>query len=112
MKRKGPKGYWAYAKWNIRWSGTCRVTLKINYTMPRWKNKNNAPKRLQKSWNKMIINLKRHEEGHGLHGINAANAIVKAKCNGSNRIITKWAKQDKVFDKKTGHGRKQGVVLR
>ena len=111
MKQKGPNGYWAYARWYINWSGNCQVDATIHYTMPRWQNKTSAPKSLQDSWDKMIAILKTHEEVHGSHGIKAANAIVEAKCQNAHEIITKWANEDKNFDARTGHGRRQGVVL-
>jgi predicted secreted Zn-dependent protease len=112
MKQNGPNGYWAYARWYINWSGNCQVDVTINYTMPRWQNRTNTPKKLQDSWDKMIANLKAHEEVHGSHGIKAANAIVASKCQSAHDIITKWANEDKNFDARTGHGRKQGVILR
>ncbi len=111
MKQKGPKGYWAYARWYISWTGDCKISLNINYTMPRWVNKKNAPKKLQNKWESMIANLAKHEKGRGNHGINAANAIAKSNCADAAEITQKWAAQDKIFDKETGHGRKQGVVL-
>jgi len=111
MKQRGPKGYWAYARWYINWSGNCKVDLTINYIMPRWHNKSGAPRVLQDSWDKMIANLKAHEQVHGSHGIKATNAIVAANCKNPHQIITKWANEDKNFDARTGHGRRQGVVL-
>ncbi len=111
MRQKGPNGFWAFARWSIRWTGKCQVSLKINYTLPRWKNKNSGPKQLQANWNKMVAALKKHEQLHGLNGINAAKEIVKTKCKNGDQTISKWANQDKVLDRKTDNGQNQGVVL-
>lgn len=89
MKLKGPNGYWAYARWYVNWSGNCQVDVTINYTMPRWQNRTSVPKKLQNSWDKMIANLKIHEEVHGSHGIKAANAIVASKCQNAYEIMGK-----------------------
>lgn len=111
MKRKGPKGFWAYAKWWVSWRGNCRISLKVTYTFPRWVNKDQAPKHLRTSWNQMIKQLWKHERGHGRHGVNAAHEIEKSRCSDPKKIITKWAAQDKSYDLRTRHGRTQGVRL-
>ena len=111
MKRKGPRGYWAYAKWNVKWSSKCKVKVSIKITMPQWQNKSEAPATLQKKWSKMISALKKHELNHGNHGINAAKELVSKKCKNAKKIVRKWAKQDKIYDRKTNHGRKEGVRL-
>jgi len=112
MRRKGPQGYWAFARWYVRWSGTCRTSVRITYTFPRWVDKNRAPASLRKAWDRMIRNLKRHERGHGQHGINAAREIEKSRCRfDPKRITRKWAAQDKIYDRRTRHGITQGVRL-
>ena len=113
MKRKGPRGYWAYAKWNVNWKNKgCRVSVKINYTFPKWVDMNKAPNSVRVKWKKMIIALKKHEKGHGNHGINAGREISKSNCKNPKSAIKKWAAEDKNFDRRTNHGRNQGVVLR
>ena len=109
LKRKGPNGYWAYSKWSIQPGSACRVKLKLDYTMPRWKNRKGASKKLQKSWNKMIINLKRHEEGHGNFAIKAAKHLTSVKCKGAKEVYRNLKKQNKDYDRKTRHGIRQGV---
>lgn len=111
MKQKGPKGFWAYAKWWVNWSGSCRISVKVTYTFPRWVNKKNAPKSLRDSWDRMIRQLWKHEKGHGRHGINAAKEIEKSRCTNPRQVIDKWVAQDKSFDLRTRHGRSQGVHL-
>ena len=111
MRRKGPRGYWAYARWFVNWTSRCQVTVKIQYTMPRWKNPEGGSADLRVSWNKMIANLKEHEQGHGKHGIEAGKEVAANNCKSGTNITRKWAKQDKIFDRKTSHGRKTGVIL-
>jgi predicted secreted Zn-dependent protease len=112
MRSLGPKGFWAYTNWYVRWSGDCRVSLEISYTFPQWTNEKQAPAALQAVWKTMIASLQAHEEGHGRHGRSAAAEIDKARCKGDPKSVTnKWAAQDKVYDAETNHGRSQGVVL-
>ncbi len=112
MFKKGPNGFWAYAKWTVYWTVTCKVRVEIRYTFPKWVNKNEGSDALQSEWRAMTRALKAHEEVHGSHGINAAKEILASGCKKPRKIIRKWAKQDKVFDKKTRHGARQGVILR
>ena len=112
MRRKGPKGYWAYARWDVRWSGKCKLSVTLKYTFPKWTNISAAPKSSQKAWKRMMVALKKHEQGHGKHGINAAREIEKHRCGKkSNSIISKWGNQDKKYDARTRHGKTQGVRL-
>lgn len=112
MKSKGPNGYWAYVNWYVNWkTKNCRVALKIKYTYPKWANSGQAPKATQKKWRRMISALKKHENGHARHGVSAAKEISKSNCKNPKAIIKKWAAKDKSYDRKTGHGRTQGVKL-
>ena len=111
MKRKGPNGYWAYAKWFVRWTSKCKVIVTLNYTFPEWTNSSTGPQDLQVKWEKMTRALKKHEENHGLHGIKAGREIVANKCRNGRAIIRKWANQDKIYDRNTAHGKKEGVRL-
>lgn len=112
MKRRGPKGFWAYTTWNVRWSGSCAISLEISYTYPRWTDRSSAPAGLQARWNRMITNLTQHEEGHGQIGLDAAREIEQSGCKGNPMdIIEKWVRHEKRYDKKTRHGLTQGVVL-
>ena len=112
MRSKGPKGKWAYTKWYVRWSGNCRLSVSISYTYPRWANNSQASRPLQQSWHRMMARLRVHERGHARHGINAATEIERAGCKGNPASITsKWARQDKIYDRQTRSGITQGVVL-
>lgn len=111
MKRKGPRGFWAYARWWVDWTSDCKVTVKLNYTFPEWTNQSSASTSLRSDWARMTNALKKHEENHGKHGIKAAREILASKCKNPRKTIGKWAKQDKVYDKRTKHGRLEGVKL-
>ena len=111
MKSRGPHDGWAYTHWSVHWSGNCRVTLRIDYTSPRWTNESDAPASLQQSWDTMVGRLHVHENGHAQHGRKAASEIGRSGCRNPMSIIRKWAEQDKIYDAQTNHGRKQGVSL-
>lgn len=112
MAANDPEGWWAYTQWYVRWTGDCQVSLSIDYTMPTWEDENEAPAELQAAWNRMIDRLWLHEQGHGRHGLEAAKEIIQSGCEGNPRDITdKWAEQDRVYDRETNHGVRQGVSL-
>jgi len=112
MKRLGPNGFWAYTSWYIRWSGSCAVSLEIDYTYPRWTDRDSAPSRLRERWDRMLTNLTLHEEGHGQIGLDAAREIHDTQCEGDpTKIIDKWVRYEKKYDKETRHGAGQGVTL-
>lgn len=110
MKQHGPKSFWAYSDWYVRWNDSCQISVSIKYTYPRWTNRDNAPVALRRRWDRMMKNLRHHEKVHGKHGILAAREIEKARCReNSDGIIRKWAKLDKTYDRLTNHGEKLGV---
>ncbi|MEQ9243136.1 DUF922 domain-containing protein [Roseovarius indicus] len=111
MQQRGPEGYWAYARWYVRWSADCQVRLRINYTMPRHVNPALLDEKLRLSWEKMLKALGKHEEQHGAHGVNAARELVEKECRDGNAIVDRWAEQDKIYDRETDHGRFEGVVF-
>ncbi len=111
MKELGPKGFWAYTQWYLKWSSSCEVNLTITYTMPELKDRAKVPLILRKKWDAMLEKLEMHEEGHGQHGINAANEVFAADCHGAKSITAKWARQDKIYDKETRHGQTEGIYL-
>lgn len=111
MGERGPRGYWGYARWNVRSTAECEVTVRVSYTLPKHENLSGLSPTDRAKWEAMIQALEMHERNHGTHGMNAANEIKAAGCSGGWRIIRKWAKQDRVYDRQTQHGRTEGVVL-
>lgn len=111
MRKRGPRGHWAYTDWYVKWTGSCKTSVSITYTMPRHRNEAKLDPALRKRWKAMLAALRKHEEKHGQHGIKAAREIESAKCANGDALIRKWADQDRVLDKRTGHGRREGVVF-
>lgn len=112
MAQEGPHGYWAYTTWYVHWSAGCDISVKIDYTMPRWLDRDTAPASLRDEWDQMLKNLWRHERGHAEHGLKAAAEIEVSHCADDPHDITdKWANEDKVYDNETHHGARQGVSL-
>lgn len=112
MKRNGPKGYWAYTEWYVEWTADCKVSIAITYTMPKLANRAQVPQPVRDRWDKMVVALKKHEEGHGKNGKSAAAEIAAAKCAGTGNILKKWNRADVQYDAKTDHGFTEGVVLK
>jgi len=112
MKTKGPNGYWGYSRWYVRWSGSCKLSVTVDITMPKLKNPENVPAGLVQKFDKMYAALLTHEKNHGQHGISAAEEIEANRCKNGNAIIDKWAAEDVTYDKRTNHGETEGVVLR
>lgn len=111
MKRKGPKGYWGYNKWWIKWSGSCKVSVKITITMPRWKNRSKGSPSIERQWVKMYGLLKKHELNHSENGVGAAKEILAKDYRNPKKIIKKWNAKDKEYDRLTRHGVKEGIRL-
>ncbi|WP_245706522.1 DUF922 domain-containing protein [Ruegeria marina] len=112
MDQRGPNEFWAYTDWYVNWTGSCDLSVRITYTMPKHKNEAKLDPALRKSWKSFTDALKKHEEKHGAHGIQAAREIEETNCADGNAVIKKWSNQDNVLDKRTDHGKKEGVVLK
>ncbi|MEM7470278.1 MAG: DUF922 domain-containing protein [Pseudomonadota bacterium] len=111
MKRRGPKNFWAYTRWDIKWSAQCEVEVVVTFTMPKHTNRGALSPTFRANWDRMIAALKLHEKQHGAHGIAAAREIEQAGCKKTRPIVRKYNRADRVFDKRTNHGAKTGVVL-
>ena len=111
MRNKGPKGFWGYTRWDIRWTRGCRVSARIVYTLPQHSNPDALPDRTRRAFDRMVANLEAHERLHGRNGINAAHEISRANCKGGAAIIRKYNRADKELDRRTNHGARDGVTL-
>lgn len=135
----GERRFAAHTKWNIQWKFrhvqegvTCSmkdsaVLVGIAQTMPRWRGEGQGAAALNTRWQKFIEALKRHEDVHKEHGIKAGGEIEKAlltvqphsNCEDLARaanavaeeIVKKYQKLDEEYDRKTDHGRTEGVTL-
>jgi len=111
MHKNGPGGFAAYTRWHVSWTSDCKVALKITYTLPRLKNRNQVSLPLRRRWDRMLDNLRFHEAGHAENGISAAREILATGCQTPDIVTKKWMERDKAYDKATDHGKTQGAVL-
>lgn len=112
MAERGPRGYWAYAEWYVRWSAACEVTLTGTITFPRHPDATVLPRDDMIIWNDMLVALMTHELQHIAHGVSAAEELREAGCRNGNAIIARWAAEDLAYDARTRHGLLEGVDLR
>ena len=130
--------YDAYTSWFVNWRfnwnenhGKCsmtnvKTTVKVNFTLPKWKNSNSAAVDLKKRWTHYYNALITHENGHKDFGVNAAKEVesrlsvlsakscssLKSKANRlGKKIIDKYIVLEKKYDKNTNHGMKNGAVF-
>lgn len=87
------------------------MTVKIRYNMPVHNRPDLMPPDVRSEWARMTIALRRHEEKHGQHAINADHKIERAGCVGGLVILRKWRGQDRALDAHTQHGQSEGVFL-
>ena len=48
MGQRGPKSYWAYTDWRIKWTGGCALSVSVTYMLPKHKNEVKLDPALQK----------------------------------------------------------------
>lgn len=129
----------ATTHWDVQWRypfqttpagcalGTPRVTLKATYTLPRWVDAGSAPRELQQQWRCYLTALLVHEDGHRLHGREAAARIeallptlapqptcpeMDALANAEgHRVLEHFRELDQEYDRSTRHGATQAAVL-
>ncbi|MEM9716211.1 MAG: DUF922 domain-containing protein [Pseudomonadota bacterium] len=112
MAQKGPDGFWGYSNWWVSWDGLCNVKVDITITMPKLAKNSGAPDALKEEFDRMYGVLLAHERQHGQHGIEAAKEVMAANCENTDPIFAKWQKADRDYDRRTKHGKTEGVVLR
>ncbi len=106
MSTRGRIGFWAFTRGWVSWKGQCEVTVKIRYTLPEHTNPDTMNPELRAKWTRMKTAMRRHEEKHGQHSINAGREIEQAGCQGGVAILRKWRQQDKAYDARTRHLKK------
>ena len=142
MSAKGPLGaggrrFDGYTRWNINWHyqyrqdgaacriGTVTTDVKVTTILPEWSDERAAPEPLRKRWREYIAALTEHENGHRLHGMDAAreidrgiaalpaqsscSALGKAANDLGNQVIRQYNERDLDYDRTTGHGLAQGT---
>ena len=126
-------------RWDVQWKYnhdqvgvTCgvrdvMVAVGIAQNIPRWRGENKSSGPLATRWKKFSEAVKRHEAVHKDHGMKAAAEIEsalqglkpasncvdldKAANAAGERIIQKYRELDAEYDRRTAHGRKEGVSL-
>ena len=99
--------------------------VNISYEMPHWATETNARPSLQTEWDRYLAALWVHEQGHGDHGIQAANDIKaelealppEADCEAAgaranavaHEIRERYAQIDVDYDRQTKGGKTQGA---
>ncbi|RMF39363.1 MAG: DUF922 domain-containing protein [Alphaproteobacteria bacterium] len=113
---------------SARWTGSGKMMNRISVTakpviyLPVWANYKSVNKPSQKSWDKMLKALKKHEEHHHTiftEEVAAWKKEMEADGDQSKSDVeaawkafkknTQKAQDD--YDKRTNHGEKEGVVL-
>jgi len=131
---------WGVCTWKVTWSyatggapGKCvltRLSVKLDAVidLPRWTNRGAGPPALQAEWDRFIVALRQHEDGHKDNGVRAANdlanrlralppekdcAVLDAKVRAlGERVIDQHRLADQAYDRSTGHGATQGATLK
>jgi len=109
---------------------TVQTNVNIEFIYPRWVDRarwGHARQNMGRQWDRMYQALVAHEETHASHGIAAARQIEselqklssRNNChslrrdfeNRAQRIIQHYRNADIQFDRRTHHGRNEGVHL-
>ena len=133
------KRYAAHTKWNVSWQfwwldkgNSCEITrvttgLEVTYTLPRLKQTSSIPDSVVAQWDKYYVALFDHELGHKDVGSKAAieienkiyNMAPRNSCEQlesdaneiGKRVIAKYSRIDKDYDRTTNHGLNTGAVF-
>jgi predicted secreted Zn-dependent protease len=124
-----------YVKWNFRWNkkdGMCVIkkvntSLDVIYRLPRIAKNHPAPPNVQQAFKSYYDALFEHEKNHMKSGLDAAREVEKALLNLDsfencdqleasanalgNEIVRKYNELDKEYDRKTEHGKTEGVDI-
>ena len=121
-------------KWNYRWiesKSLCRLTqlnvsIKIEYLLPRLEDPERLDDTLRDRWDTYYQKLLEHEKQHKDYGVMAAReleqnllSLKQMSCSRlenelareADRVLDKYDRLEKEYDRKTNHGVNQGVVL-
>lgn len=141
LNRRGPlsrgQRYDARTDWHVRWwfdfersDEGCRavrprVDLDVRITMPRWRQPAGASSELVERWQRYLVDLREHEDGHAAVGQSAADEIREAlggleaadSCPEAERlanrvghdVIERHNRKDERYDEETRHGATQGA---
>jgi predicted secreted Zn-dependent protease len=128
MTARGPEGYDAFTRWNIRWNwpgmgaADCRlkeaeVSYEVTVTFPRWIPTSEAAPELVIKWNRYVRALADHEQLHVDNVVKRFPAVVAAIQNATcltaetaaQAALSPIRQFDAQYDLNTDHGRSQGA---
>ncbi len=129
----------AETRWNISWNydyviqnNVCRINnskihVKIIYQYPQWVHSETASQSLRDHWERYRTELTKHEQGHADFAHRAANDIdiffqnykpekscprLGNRLNAqANKIISKYTRLEKEYDRETHHGMRTNAVF-
>ena len=136
---KDGRRYHANTNWKLSWSyrwiestSVCRITqvdvsIDINYLLPKHQHTDNLPQELKTDWENFFQALFRHEQQHKTYGVEAARELElkllqidqQLSCSRlddlvsttAQEVLDKYDRLERDYDRITGHGLNQGVVL-
>ena len=136
---KDGKRYFAKTDWIIKWQyryenrqgravlTQVSVTVDVNYELPHWQQPATAGGRLGAEWARFSTALTTHERGHADNAIQHAKKLeAKLRQHGpfanreameafvaaeGNQCVAEANAADLEYDRRTGHGAKQGAKL-
>ncbi|MGI0484019.1 DUF922 domain-containing Zn-dependent protease [Pantanalinema rosaneae CENA516] len=131
--------YDARTDWVVQWSYNHRqidnqcaiqapkVRVNVTLTYPQWTPPAGTPRSLITEWQRYMVSLQHHEEGHQNHGIDAGKEVLQTlsrlpaypSCLQLNRaanasaqsVIKRYNQKDIAYDDATWHGYTQGAVF-
>lgn len=132
-------GYDAYVYWSLKWRFRydddlrgCKITaastvLVVKYTLPRWVDVEVASLEVRTLWEQYYTALIEHEHGHRDWGVHAAIDIEQSllampydrDCLSlrrdahslASRVLARYLRLEKGYDRETGHGATQGAIF-
>lgn len=138
MRMQGPKGFSANTKWNTQYRFKTKaeprgcvvtevsVTVRIQYTMPRWANGLQASPTLQEQWHKYYECLKNHEMNHKEIAVKNARLLEQRllglrssscktlgdQCHEVSRFFLEQThRENDEYDRRTDHAKTEGCRL-
>ncbi len=133
------KRYHAVTRWKANWSYAWReaanwchldkveVSVDIEYLLPKLKEADTKPEKFRADWETYFLALFKHEQQHKDYGVQAAVELEKnllavnsqQSCSSlknkmadtAQKVLDKYDRLEKEFDRVTDHGLKQGIKL-
>ena len=129
----------AVTRWKANWSYAWReaanrcqldkveVSVDIEYLLPELKGLDTKPEKFRNDWNSYFLALFKHEQQHKDYAIQAATELeqellainsqqacltLKNKmADTAQKVLDKYERKEREFDRVTDHGLKQGIKL-